>query len=326
MVDNFIQIKESFNNPLVKKIVNVYQTANFINGSPPGLGDYLRGSICLYQSAKLLNLEFDMDFKTHPISHFIQVSEDQKNYNVNNSQLYRFENLNYTSTELGKYHTDSVTFLRDFVNHLNSLNETNPNLKDGIYYLFCNSFPIFPKYSEQAIANIQSKLIPMDLMIENIEKKMNALGVTPKDYNVIHIRCGDSFILDPHKASNNDNNTVEHGSSIKTKSTFIIKILYILTRYLDKNKKYVILSDNNEVKLFIKRRFPNCCIIQTTPIVHMGQSITMNTDGIMHTLLDFYIMSNANNILSLSGYTWGSGFSKWCSVIFNVPYKTYNIN
>ena len=50
-----------FNNTKLKKIVNVYQV-DYINGKSSGLGDFIRGSFCFMQLAKLLNLEFDIDF------------------------------------------------------------------------------------------------------------------------------------------------------------------------------------------------------------------------------------------------------------------------
>ena len=44
------------------------------------------------------------------------------------------------------------------------------------------------------------------------------------------------------------------------------------------------------------------------------------------TMLDFYIMRNSNKIISISPYTHGSGFSKWCSVIYDVPYIKIIVN
>ena len=56
------------------------------------------------------------------------------------------ENLNYSSSS-GK--TNSPDFLKDFMNHLNSLNvSSNTNIDaNGRYFFFCNIFPIYNRFS-----------------------------------------------------------------------------------------------------------------------------------------------------------------------------------
>jgi hypothetical protein len=49
------------------------------------------------------------------------------------------------------------------------------------------------------------------------------------------------------------------------------------------------------------------------------------TNGVMNTLLDFYLMSYSNTIISLSVYGHVSGFSKYCSVIYGIPFKFIKI-
>ena len=43
----------------------------FYDGAISGFGDFLRGSIHLYQRCKSHNLDFDIDIKNHPINEFI---------------------------------------------------------------------------------------------------------------------------------------------------------------------------------------------------------------------------------------------------------------
>ena len=129
------QIISTFNNRNIKKLVNVYQSDNFKNGSPPGLGDYLRGCFCTLQVSILLGLEFDMNLKNHPLSMYLNISEEQKSDIINSPEIHRFENVNYSSS--GK--TNSPDFLKDFMIHLNSLNViSNPNIDaNGRYFFFC---------------------------------------------------------------------------------------------------------------------------------------------------------------------------------------------
>ena len=241
------QIIRSFKNPLIKRLVNVYQKTDFINGKPPGFGDYLRGSICMYQVAKLLQLDFDLDMNNHPLSNFLI---ERKKNPINNEQLYRFENLNYNGDTRT---TNSESFFTNFVEHLNSLSNNHPNLVDGTYYLFFNSFPIFTKYSMQVRDFISSKLMPNIMMEQNMALKFKALQIDPKTYDVIHIRCGDTFIYDVHVTDTT--HTAEKGTTICKNKAFIDNIIQTLEKYINPNKKYVILSDNNEIKLIIKKRF-----------------------------------------------------------------------
>ena len=45
------------------------------------------------------------------------------------------------------------------------------------------------------------------------------------------------------------------------------------------------------------------------------------TNGVMNTLLDFYLMSYSNAILALSVYEHISGFSQYCSTINKIPFN-----
>ena len=42
-------------------------------------------------------------------------------------------------------------------------------------------------------------------------------------------------------------------------------------------------------------------------------------NALLETLVDFYVMSNSNLIISISVYGWGSSFSDMCSQIYNGP-------
>jgi hypothetical protein len=52
-------------------------------------------------------------------------------------------------------------------------------------------------------------------------------------------------------------------------------------------------------------------------IGHIGKD---NDDKLIkNTLLEFFIMTNANKIKTYSNYTWISGFVLWASYIYNIP-------
>ena len=297
------QISQKFNNKQLKKIVNLYQK-QYKNAGSSGFGDYLRGCFCLFQVCKLLGLEFDMDLSNHPMCLFLE-NHQHKNNSVNYNEIYRFGNDNYCVIDSKKMKTKPCNFLNELIDLLNCTNSES-------LYLFSNAFPIFSNFQKirkDTRKFIQNKLIPNNQMKENIQIRLANLGVQEKQYSVIHIRCGDGFLL------SND-------SSIQTKHFYKVANAIekdVFNTPFMKNSKYVLLSDNNQMKLLLKNRFPQL-IVQIKEMTHLGESEKYTNESIMHTLLDFYTMSTSNLIISLSPYNWGSGFSEWCAITYSVPY------
>lgn len=291
-----------FQNKQLKKIVNLYQK-NYKNSGSSGFGDYLRGCYCLFQVSKLLGLEFDMDLSNHPMSEFLENHRENPKENYDN--IIRFENNNYVVTDSKKMTTKSCIFLNEFVDLLNLQNCES-------YSLFSNAFPIlsnFRKIRNEPRDFIRNQLMPNEQMMRNIELRLKNLGVQEKHFSIIHVRCGDAFLLE-NNSSIQRQNFDKIVNSIKKNIT---------NSPLLKNRKYVILSDNNQMKLLLKQKFPQF-IVQIKQMTHLGESQNQTSDSIMHTLLDFYTISKSNFVVSLSPFNWGSGFSQWCAVTYRIPY------
>ena len=120
------------------------------------------------------------------------------------------------------------------------------------------------------------------------------------------MRVGDGYLL--------SNDTVNRESLL-----FLDQISNFLTKNINPESKYLLLSDNNYIKKLMKERFPSL-IIQNRPITHLGEQSELSDVEVMNTMLDFYTMANSNKIFSFSKFGWGSGFSEWCSVVYNIPY------
>jgi hypothetical protein len=140
-----------------------------------------------------------------------------------------------------------------------------------------------------------------------INDEMTKLGLIEKNFSVIHIRTGDTCLLQNKRLDN----------------TYTYQILKYVSPLLNPNKKYLILSDNNEMKLYFKP-FKNC-VFSIKPIIHLSDSVIITDENLQNTLFDFYIMGKSSEICSVSIYDHGSGFSEWCSVIYNIPYKKHII-
>ena len=60
-------------------------------------------------------------------------------------------------------------------------------------------------------------------------------------------------------------------------------------------------------------------------ITHTADMSITNDTNLINTLKEFYIMSFSSHIYSFSVYDHGSGFSKWCSVAYNIPYVCFSL-
>ena len=291
---NKIKLNRVNNN--VNKIVNVYQQ-NYKNAPGGGIGDFIRGCFFLLQFCIFNNIRFDIDYSNHPISKFLY----KKNNTIDEDILYN--TILYYYPDNNKHNkNDEHIFINDFINYLNNLNTSNTK------YIFSNNYPVkkIIDFERQFILN---KFLPNEELVYSINTELTKLNITEKEFSVIHIRLGDSILLDNGKIQNNT----------------LLKILNIILKNIKINngKKYLLLSDSNDIKIFLKKRFENL-IINLNKIVHLA-SKNDEDESIKSTLTDFFIMGKSNYIYSLSIYDHGSGFSEYCSVLNNIPYTFYKI-
>jgi len=293
----------SFTNKNLKTLVHIYQL-NYINGKSPGLGDFLRGSFCFMQFSKLYNLEFDIDFSNHSMSKYLENTQKRNDIDYNNIEIYY--NLNLSTERLldfeKKINNIDPTFINSTINWLNTKN-------CKVYGFMSNAYPFFNKFTEEGRNFIKSKLEPNTMMKEYIDHSLRELGLNKNGYGVIHIRSGDNHLL------NNEGFT----------SSFLINLKTTLNNHILPDRRYLIISDSNILKNMLKS-YPNFYIL-IKPIEHLGGESIRNieSNGVMNTLLDFYLMSYSNTIISLSIYGHVSGFSKYCSVIYGIPFKYIKI-
>jgi hypothetical protein len=280
--------KRNFKNANLKKIVNVYQMVYSGGNSPPGFGDYLKSSFFLLHLCKALDLEFDMNFKNHPISKYLLVEKQ--------------DDIDFSSVEY-PYWAEHIYIdnngLDSFINKLNSISSPN-------YYLMTNGWPLV-KIKQLGINIIKSKIIPNEFLRNHINKFMNALNLERKNFVTIHLRCSDDVF--------------NNKSDPKILEKFKNAVIETSIKY---NCKCLILSNSNLAKYFIsKLNLKNVCF-KVSNTVHLGSGEKTNDvdnfdDGVLDTMKDFFVMANSRLIISLSVYGWGSCFSDMCSQIYAVP-------
>lgn len=297
-------ILNKFVNNKLKKIVNVYQL-NYINGSSTGLGDFLRGSFCLNQIANLLGLEFEIDLSNHPMAKYLENSTHIPGIDYNNLEI-AFQNGNKDQKGSIDYEGRQINinpnFINDIINWLNT--------KDcEVLGFFCSAFPSFFNHKPDCKALINSKLQPNDFMRNYIDYTLSELGLTKKGYGIIHVRTGDNYLVNEDQIDIN----------------FINKIKNIILNLISPDRRYLIISDSNTLKKHMKS-VPQCYTL-IRKIEHLGGERMKNdkSNGVMNTLLDFFFMSYSNAIFSMSVYHHISGFSKYCGILNDIPFKYIKI-
>ena len=123
---------------------------------------------------------------------------------------------------------------------------------------------------------------------------------------LFHLRSGDAYL-------NKDNKIFYQ--------KYLDKIKIEVAKYMVINacNNYLLIADNNEIKIFLNKEFPQLKII-LNEITHLGEGVILEEEKVKNTLVDFYILSFANKIISFSAYKHGSGFSFWCAKTFDIPY------
>jgi hypothetical protein len=283
-----------YKNTKLKKIINVYQE-KYKNGSAQGFGDFLNGCFCLLQICIKFNMIFDIDISNHPISKYFIKNNENKKDDVNYKDIifYRIED----SIRINK-----LKCYNNLIKYLNTIDSE-------VLYIFCNLDPFYP-VQDFGRNTIQQKLIPTIEIDENIKEIFKKFNLKYKEYEIIHIRTGDKYLLNKNKC-------------ISEKEIYNYKQMILSNTF--STKKYIIISDNMYLKKNIN--LGNNFYIIDNEISHTGENIEQTDECLKSTIIDFFLMNKASKIISISLKTrGGTGFSRLCSVLFNIPYKNLLID
>ena len=256
---------------------------NYKNNIGMGIGDFVRGSFVLLHLCKSKNIEFDLDFSQHPISNLL----------IN------------TCSDIAHVDYDDVPYIycdrniEELWNFIVSLNSEK-------VYIFNNNLVVHDITREEKKI-IRDKFIPNVTLKKAIHSTLQKLDLVPYTYSIIHIRTGDKYLI----------------LGEKLKDVHINEIYDVLDKNIDKNKTYLVLSDNNELKPMLHSRYSNI-ILQVNTIGHMACS--ENNDALNNTMIDFFLIANSNYVLGLSPYGHLSGFSQYCCIMNDIPYCGIKLN
>jgi len=171
-------------------------------------------------------------------------------------------------------------------------------------------YPIFKITSDDRL--FIKKCLKYNKILENeINDKKELYNLITNKYNVIHIRSGDKYLI--------ENNTIS--------TDLIDKLSNIINDYISNNtnKQIVIIGDSNNILNILVEKYPQIINFDNN-ISHMGEGVICTYENIKSNMIEFYIMSESSSIFSISSYHHGSGFSKWCAEIYNIPYTDVYTN
>ena len=291
----------------VPTIFMVYQYNYKNDMKVSGFGDFIRGCFFILQFADRYNFNIDFCIDKHPIKKYLQYFSSKNNIHEDIAKNILFFNINnYKYIEINRRITYNYN---DIDNELLSFIK-NTNTYDKCKYIYLINHPYEHNILERHRQHIRDIIQPTYELHTTIETTLSNLNLTKHAYKIIHVRMNDdSFYGKPNKHTVNQ-------------LKFIINTINNINQR--NNDDILLISSDNEIKKYIIQYIPNIKTMFHT-IAHIAEE-TLNTDtNLVNTLKEFYIMSYANHIYSFSVYDHGSGFSKWCSVAYNIPYVCFRL-
>ena len=293
-------------NKNITTIHNVYQTNYAQNNKPTGFGDFIRGCYFLLQFCDKYNFKPNIIIN-HPIALFLK--KLSLNFTINKSFIENipmfFENnwkkSNFDSNNYIINVTHDSQSIHTFISYLSTLIVTNKSL-----FIYNIMFP-YNQIEKHHTKYMRELLQPNAEMNTYINNTLNTLFLEKNTYSIIHIRSGDSFLKETTKTFN-----IYYLTHIFTEINILINS--------NLNSTFLLIADNNEIKTFILKYFSNIKLL-FNKITHLGEGVLLEREKIKNTLLDFYLLSYSNSIYAYTSYKHGSGFSYWCAITYNIPYK-----
>lgn len=303
----------------VHKIFHVYQEKYADNSVPTGFGDFIRSCFFIIQFCNKYGFQYEIIIN-HPISQFLNYFYIHDSYTslTLNNKVFMFSQTNwYESVFNNQNYIERFLLVKQkfnlFIDYLCNLPIINRSV-----FSYNILFP-YDDISLEECDKIRSLFEPSREIVEKVDEYLSNLSLTPGQFIVLHIRSGDTYLKNENKVFNN-----VYFETIKNE---IIEIIFKakLSMVDNKNVDILLVADNNEIKLLLNDEFPNIKFLVYN-ITHIGEGIVSDTEKVKNTMIDFYLMSYASSIYSLTSYPHGSGFSYWCSKMYGIPYKCKYIN
>jgi hypothetical protein len=174
-------------------------------------------------------------------------------FTENNWKDSRFDSANYI--------VDTVTnnkTIWDYVNYLCSLKVTNNSI-----FSYNIMFP-YDQICEDHKKYVRDLLEPTEEIKSYLDRTLETIGFYKNCYSVIHIRSGDKYLNDGTKIFD---------------TLYLKKLIYEVNILINFNPdiKYLLIADNNEIKLLLVERF-SCLKTIFKSITHIGEGTVLESE------------------------------------------------
>ena len=294
-------IDTQVNNTIIevpKICIHKYLSKRKTNEQPPGLADFIRGSIALFNYSKKYNYDFYFD-DSHPIfDNLLKNNHIIKNTIFDDTiELLPPKSYEQIDTEINALFLQNKSFCV-------MTNAFYTKTQNSSFYM--ENFGEISYECKKFFKQIFTPNQTTNSYLKDVYKILN-LDSNSK-YNIIHLRLGDNFIWNNTFDNNLFNNLNE-------------KIKYILS--INNDKQFVLLSDSAAMAVELKKHNPELFYWDNKKI-HIGDLKNTNVQqAVKDTLIDFFIMTNCDKMFcyAIIGI---SGFSKLVSLIHDK--EIININ
>ena len=273
-----------------KQCIHKYLTKCETNPQPPGFADFIRGTIALYNFSKTYGYKLLLDCE-HPVFKFLKNNKNIIHSNKNSKTEEYLPPLSYDT-------------IYSRLENIFRVGKSFSVMTNSFYTLKNRSLTNFGDISEDCALYMKDILSPTEEVVDKLNyvfRTVYNLSMTDR-FKVFHVRFGDKFI---HTNIYNDDLYQQYYNKIN-------KIIAA-----DKTVPYILISDSSEIAKKLKTHIPELLYWDNSKI-HLGDLIQLPTSTILDTLVDFFIMSKSNEIISN-----GSGFSLSNSTLYNIKYTYF---
>ena len=244
-----------------------------------GLGDIVRGTILLYQLSNQFKFNFYIDISQHPISKFLKYDSNHPHKKLLGESQYKTPFIGWSESEV-------LDFLRrEFSKRDVIWGLTNATRGD----IWNPKIPIHKDIQKQ----LQQIFLPSPQLEQQIQTYLNRI---PKSFVALHYRIGDKDFI-------------KKINSIDEK-----KAIHHVQKHLKPNT--VFFSDSQILKNIVHKHFKDV-IVFDHEIGHIG--VETDDQKICNTLIEFFILSKAQHIHTITCYNWISNFTNIIHKIYNIP-------
>jgi hypothetical protein len=293
---SFNKNKEQFADNIHKICIHHFVTKLSNQSQPPGLADFIRGTIALYKLCKEYNFKLRINSE-HPIFNWLESSDllTTKTY----SPLYEYVSVIIPYGEVYTKLLQLFTQKDIFSVTTNSFYSSDTNLYNSYH---------MGEIQSDAKLFIKKIMKPSYTLQTYVTSVFDTLKIVSQSYHVIHLRFGDKYIHTDQLDNTKINKVITHIEEIIQEK---------------QNEPCVLISDSNTIATTICTTLPLLRYWNNKKI-HLGDMTSYNmddiNDNIRDTLVDFIIISLSNSIISLNN----SGFSKIISLVYDIPYSNFS--